>query len=130
MKKIILTIFCFLFLSTTIVFSKNMDSKNYSISADNAFMITLSALNKLNFKIIEMQVESGYILFRTPSLDEYLIMVTTTSDTTSNIKISRVKQSSPLIEIQETVYGAINNDLYNLPKKVEQQWNMPFALLT
>lgn len=121
MKKIILTIFCFLFLSTTIVFSKNMDSKNYSISADNAFMITLSALNKLNFKIIEMQVESGYILFRTPSLDEYLIMVTTTSDTTSNIKISRVKQSSPLIEIQETVYGAINNDLYNLPKKVEQQ---------
>lgn len=129
MKKIILTIFCFLFLSTTIVFSKNMDSKNYSISADNAFMITLSALNKLNFKIIEMQVESGYILFRTPSLDEYLIMVTTTSDTTSNIKISRIKQSSPLIEIQETVYGAINNDLYNLPKKVEQQWNMPFALL-
>ena len=50
MKKIILTIFCFLFLSTTIVFSKNMDSKNYSISADNAFMITLSALNKLNFR--------------------------------------------------------------------------------
>lgn len=129
MKKIISIIFCFLFLSANIAFSKTMDSKNFSISADNAFMITLGALNKLDFTIVEMQAESGYILFRTPSLDEYLIMITTISDVASNIKISRVNQNSPISEIQTAVYGAINNDLYNLPKKVEQQWNMRFVLL-
>lgn len=116
MRKLI--VFLLLFISLP-VFAKIADSKNFSTSADNIFMITLGVLKKLNFSVVEMQSSSGYILFKTPSEDEYLILITEVSDIASNIKISKLKQTSPLVEIQDIIYNGIANDMDNIPKKAE-----------
>ena len=111
------------------VLSKTADSKNFSISADNLFMVTLSSIQKLNYKIVEMQSTSGYILFKTPVGDEYLIMVSNNGNNTANIKISKSKQDSPLADIRNLIFTEIQNNLYNLPTEAIKWKNMPYVLL-
>lgn len=111
------------------VLSKTADSKNFSISADNLFMVTLSSIQKLNYKIVEMQSTSGYILFKTPSNDEYLIMVSNNGNNTANIKISKSKQDSPLADVRNLIFTEIQNNLYNIPIEAIKWKNMPYALL-
>lgn len=111
------------------VLSKTVDSKNFSISADNLFMVTLSSIQKLNYKIVEMQSTSGYILFKTPMGDEYLIMVSNNGNNTANIKISKSKQDSPLADVRNLIFTEIQNNLYNLPIEAIKWKNMPYALL-
>lgn len=111
------------------VLSKTADSKNFSISADNLFMVTLSSIQKLNYKIVEMQSTSGYILFKTPSNDEYLIMVSNNGNNTANIKISKSKQDSPLVDVRNLIFTEIQNNLYNLPIEAIKWKNMPYVLL-
>lgn len=111
------------------VLSKTADSKNFSISADNLFMVTLSSIQKLNYKIVEMQSTSGYILFKTPMGDEYLIMVSNNGNNTANIKISKSKQDSPLADIRNLIFTEIQNNLYNVPIEAIKWKNMPYALL-
>ena len=111
------------------VLSKTADSKNFSISADNLFMVTLSSIQKLNYKIVEMQSTSGYILFKTPSNDEYLIMVSNNGNNTANIKISKSKQDSPLADVRNLIFTEIQNNLYNAPIEAIKWKNMPYALL-
>lgn len=111
------------------VLSKTVDSKNFSISADNLFMVTLSSIQKLNYKIVEMQSTSGYILFKTPSNDEYLIMVSNNGNNTANIKISKSKQDSPLADVRNLIFTEIQNNLYNVPIEAIKWKNMPYVLL-
>lgn len=111
------------------VLSKTADSKNFSISADNLFMVTLSSIQKLNYKIVEMQSTSGYILFKTPSNDEYLIMVSNNGNNTANIKISKSKQDSPLADVRNLIFTEIQNNLYNVPTEAIKWKNMPYVLL-
>lgn len=111
------------------VLSKTADSKNFSISADNLFMVTLSSIQKLNYKIVEMQSTSGYILFKTPMGDEYLIMVSNNGNNTANIKITKSKQDSPLADIRNLIFTEIQNNLYNVPIEAIKWKNMPYALL-
>lgn len=111
------------------VLSKTADSKNFSISADNLFMVTLSSIQKLNYKIVEMQSTSGYILFKTPSNDEYLIMVSNNGNNTANIKISKSKQDSPLADVRNLIFTEIQNNLYNVPIEAIKWKNMPYVLL-
>lgn len=111
------------------VLSKTADSKNFSISADNLFMVTLSSVQKLNYKIVEMQSTSGYILFKTPMGDEYLIMVSNNGNNTANIKISKSKQDSPLADVRNLIFTEIQNNLYNVPIEAIKWKNMPYALL-
>lgn len=111
------------------VLSKTADSKNFSMSQDNLFMVTLSSIQKLNYKIVEMQSSSGYILFKTPMGDEYLIMVSNNGNNTANIKISKSKQDSPLADIRNLIFTEIQNNLYNLPTEAIRWKNMPYALL-
>lgn len=111
------------------VLSKTADSKNFSMSQDNLFMVTLSSIQKLNYKIVEMQSSSGYILFKTPMGDEYLIMVSNNGNNTANIKISKSKQDSPLADIRNLIFTEIQNNLYNLPIEAIKWKNMPYALL-
>lgn len=111
------------------VLSKTADSKNFSMSADNLFMVTLSSIQKLNYKIVEMQSSSGYILFKTPMGDEYLIMVSNNGNNTANIKISKSKQDSPLADIRNLIFTEIQNNLYNVPVEAIKWKNMPYALL-
>lgn len=127
MKKIyILLLILFLGLP---VLSKTADSKNFSISADNLFMVTLSSIQKLNYKIVEMQSTSGYILFKTPMGDEYLIMVSNNGNNTANIKISKSKQDSPLADVRNLIFTEIQNNLYNVPIEAIKWKNMPYVLL-
>ena len=111
------------------VLSKTADSKNFSMSQDNLFMLTLSSIQKLNYKIVEMQSTSGYILFKTPMGDEYLIMVSNNGNNTANIKITKSKQDSPLADIRNLIFTEIQNNLYNLPTEAIKWKNMPYALL-
>lgn len=111
------------------VLSKTADSKNFSMSQDNLFMVTLSSIQKLNYKIVEMQSSSGYILFKTPMGDEYLIMVSNNGNNTANIKISKSKQDSPLADIRNLIFTEIQNNLYNVPTEAIKWKNMPYALL-
>ena len=111
------------------VLSKTADSKNFSMSQDNLFMVTLSSIQKLNYKIVEMQSTSGYILFKTPMGDEYLIMVSNNGNNTANIKISKSKQDSPLADIRNLIFTEIQNNLYNVPVEAIKWKNMPYALL-
>ena len=111
------------------VLSKTADSKNFSISADNLFMVTLSSIQKLNYKIVEMQSTSGYILFKTPMGDEYLIMVSNNGNNTANIKISKSKQDSPLADVRNLIFTEIQNNLYNLPIEAIKWKNVPYVLL-
>lgn len=111
------------------VLSKTADSKNFSISADNLFMVTLSSIQKLNYKIVEMQSTSGYILFKTPMGDEYLIMVSNNGNNTANIKISKSKQDSPLADVRNLIFTEIQNNLYNVPIEAIKWKNMPYVLL-
>lgn len=111
------------------VLSKTADSKNFSMSQDNLFMVTLSSIQKLNYKIVEMQSTSGYILFKTPMGDEYLIMVSNNGNNTANIKISKSKQDSPLADIRNLIFTEIQNNLYNLPTEAIKWKNMPYVLL-
>lgn len=111
------------------VLSKTADSKNFSMSQDNLFMVTLSSIQKLNYKIVEMQSTSGYILFKTPVGDEYLIMVSNNGNNTANIKITKSKQDSPLADIRNLIFTEIQNNLYNVPVEAIKWKNMPYALL-
>lgn len=120
MKKIFLTfLLFFLICFNSFVFAKAADSKNYKINADNLYMISLTVLNNLNYKIEEMQSTSGYILFKTNNEDEYLLVVTSIGEEASNVKITKLKQTSPLIEIQNAIYNEIANNLSNIPVKAE-----------
>ncbi len=116
MKKII--IFILFILTLNMSYSKAMDSKNFSVSSDELFMVTLSSINSLNYKILEIQSDSGYILF-SKGLDEYLVMISEISSTASNMKIQKLKKSSPLTDIQNSVFSEVSNSLYNLPNKVQ-----------
>lgn len=111
------------------VLSKTADSKNFSMSQDNLFMVTLSSIQKLNYKIVEMQSTSGYILFKTPMGDEYLIMVSNNGNNTANIKISKSKQDSPLADVRNLIFTEIQNNLYNVPIEAIKWKNMPYVLL-
>lgn len=111
------------------VLSKTADSKNFSMSQDNLFMVTLSSINKLNYKIVEMQSTSGYILFKTPVGDEYLIMISNNGNNTANIKITKSKQDSPLADIRNLIFTEIQNNLYNVPIEAIKWKNMPYVLL-
>ena len=101
----------------THAFAKTADSKNFPVNADNMYMISLTALNKLNYGIKELQSSSGYILFTANNGNEYLLAVTSLGEEASNVKITKLKQSSPLTEIQNSVYFEITNNLDNIPIK-------------
>ena len=119
MRKLL--IFLFLMLTSfSCAFARTADSRNFASSADSLYMITLGTLNKLGFNVVEMQAASGYISFKNSSGDEYLIMISENGESSSNLKILKLKNSSPLIEVQDIIYQALNNEIYNAPKRADQ----------
>ena len=115
MKKIILGL---MLLIMPFVCAKTADSKDFSHNSQKSFMASVAAINSLNFQIEEMQSKSGYILFKTPNNDEYFITVSENS-TQTNIKISRVKNSSPISEIREILFNKITEELQNTYTKAD-----------
>ena len=117
MKKLIIILFLLFMLPAC---AKTADTKTYPLSTDNAFILSLDTISKLGFSVVEMQANSGYILFKTLSGNEYLIMISENGENNSDIKISKVKNSSPLREIQELFYNTLNENSVNLPIRADK----------
>ena len=118
MKKLFLTsVVLFIIGINSFAFAKTADSKNFPVNADNMYMISLTALNKLNYGIKELQSSSGYILFTANNGNEYLLAVTSLGEEASNVKITKLKQSSQLTENQKSVYVEITKNIENITKK-------------
>ena len=117
MRKLILAI---LLLFTLPVFSKTADTKTYPIKPEDAFMLSLDTISQLNFSVSEMQANSGYILFQTPSKTEYLILISENGENNSDIKISKVKPTSFLREIQDLFYTTFESKMTNHPIRIDK----------
>ncbi len=99
-------------------FAKNADSKDFQAPVDDIFLISLGVLNNLNYKIEEIQSQSGYILFKT-TRGEYLLWVSENNSSSSNVKIQKAKRNSPLSEVQNAVFQSISDNLNNVPKRID-----------
>lgn len=117
MRKII-SIFVMLIMLP--VCARCADSKTYETNANDTFITALSAISKLNFDIVEMQANSGYILFQTKSGNSYLIMISENDENSSSVKISKLKNSSPLSEIQSLVFGKMDEEINNASTRVDK----------
>ncbi len=118
MRKIFLT----LLLAISIpVCAKNTDSRVFPVNADTVFMSALSALNKLNLNIAEIQSKSGYILFSTPNGDEFLIMIGDSKGGNSRVKISKLNEKSALNEIQTVIFTEIQEIIKNKIETVKNE---------
>ena len=114
MRKIILAVLLAVALP---VFAKTADSKDFSMNPDKAFVSSLETLKNLNFEPVVMQSDTGYIFFKTPADQYYLLMVSDNGDNTSNIKIMQTVLKSPLSEIQDLIYTDLNKNLTDTPAK-------------
>ena len=117
MRKIILTLLLAVALP---VFAKTADSKDLLMTPDKAFISSLETISRLNFEPVAMQSETGYIFFKTPSNQTYLLTVSDNGDSTSNIKIMQTRLSSPLSEIRDLVYSEMDKKIQESQKKADE----------
>ncbi len=88
------------------------DTRLFPANIEKVFLASISALSKLNYKIEEIQSESGYILFKTKTGEEYLLMVMENGEK-AGVKISKMKNSTSVENVKETVMAAISSELQN-----------------
>ncbi len=122
MKKILLTL-GIIFLSSSAIANESMltnCNKNYPISADNLYMLTLSALNSQGqYEVVEMQSKSGYIMFLAANKKSYVATISKEGTTSSNIKILPANSDfSNGTAIQKAVFDLIDLNIKNIPQKV------------
>ncbi len=122
MKKVIFTLM-FLFLISCVYADESMltnCNKIYPLSADNLYMLTLSALNSQGqFKVVEMQSKSGYIMFEASNKKQYIITISKEGTASSNIKILPANSDfSQGTSIQKMVFDTIDLNIKNIPQKV------------
>lgn len=94
-------------------------NKNYSVSADNLYLLTLSALNSTGqYDIIEMQSKSGYIMFKTLNKN-YIVTVSKEGTNSSSIKILPANSDfTSGTGIQKAIFDTIDLNIKNIPQKV------------
>lgn len=122
MKKILLTL-GIIFLSSSAIANESMltnCNKNYPISADNLYMLTLSTLNSQGqYEVVEMQSKSGYIMFLAANKKSYVATISKEGTTSSNIKILPANSDfSNGTAIQKAVFDLIDLNIKNIPQKV------------
>ena len=122
MKKILLTL-GIIFLSSSAIANESMltnCNKNYPISADNLYMLTLSALNSQGqYEVVEMQSKSGYIMFLAANKKSYVATISKEGSSSSNIKILPANSDfSNGTAIQKAVFDLIDLNIKNIPQKV------------
>lgn len=125
MRKIILF---FLIMITLPIYSKTADSKIYKANIENTYVASIKAVKSLNFDIVELQANSGYILFKTKSNDSYLIMVSEIDKENTNVKISKMKNTSILAEIQSLFFNELDEKIKYAISRVDKWANTHFAL--
>ena len=110
MKKIFLTLICFLFISPVNA-ENSWDgySGNYNISQDELFAKTFDAIIENGYKIKEIQSESGYVLFKAPE-GEYVLEVFR-EDTGSGIKITPITNAQNNLQAKDNIFKSLNNAL-------------------
>ena len=125
MKKILILFALFLFtLNINAAANANESllascNKNYPVSADNLYMLTLSAINSTGqYEVVEMQSKSGYIMFRTLNKD-YIATISKEGANTSSIKILPANSDfSSGTSIQKAIFDTIDLNIKNIPQKV------------
>lgn len=117
MKKIILTLLLAL---TLPVCAKAADSKDFNGTADVVFVKTLDTINKMNCEVAQMQASTGYIFFKNPQNDFYLVMISDNGNNTSNVKLMKVSTKSPLEEVQSSFYSNLEQNMSDTPKKADE----------
>lgn len=117
MRKIILF---FLIMITLPIYSKTADSKIYKANIENTYVASIKAVKSLNFDIVELQANSGYILFKTKSNDSYLIMVSEIDKENTNVKISKMKNTSILAEIQSLFFNELDEKIKYAISRVDK----------
>ena len=122
MKKILLTL-GIIFLSSGAIANESMltnCNKNYPISADNLYMLTLSALNSQGqYEVVEMQSKSGYIMFQTSNKNQYIVTISKEGLSSSNIKILPANSDfSKGTIVQKGIFDLIDLNIKNIPQKV------------
>lgn len=120
--KRILTLFTLILFSLSTNANESMLSscnKNYSVSADNLYLLTLSALNSTGqYDIIEMQSKSGYIMFKTLNKN-YIVTVSKEGTNSSSIKILPANSDfTSGTGIQKAIFDTIDLNIKNIPQKV------------
>lgn len=121
MKKLLLILLSFIAFTPAFAQESLLSScnKNYPLSADNLYMLTLSTLNGAGqFEVIEMQTKSGYILFRAASKD-YLVTISKNGPNSSGIKILPANSNfSNGTMVQKAIFDLLDQNLENIPKQV------------
>lgn len=125
MKKILVLFGLFLFTlitSTHVSANESMLSscnKNYSVSADNLYLLTLSALNSTGqYEVVEMQSKSGYIMFKALNKN-YIVTISKEGTNSSSIKILPANSDfAPGTAIQKAIFDTIDQNIENIPQKV------------
>ena len=121
MKKIILFIFCLVFISPVLADESLLSScnKTYSISADELYLLTLSTLNGTGqFEVLEMQTKSGYILFQAEQ-KKYMATISKIGTNSSNIKILPANSDfSNGTVVQQAIFSEITQNIADMPKQV------------
>lgn len=125
MKKIsvLFSLFIFTLIANTSV-SANESllascNKNYPISADNLYLLTLSAINSTGqYEVIELQSKSGYIMFKILNKN-YIATISKEGANTSSIKILPANSDfSSDTSIQKAIFDTIDLNINNIPQKV------------
>lgn len=81
--------------------------KGYNKGQDDIYLLSIAAINKNRFEILEMQSKSGYILFRAYAKD-YLLTVSP-QGMGSNVKILPVNSNfSGGVNVQTTIFAALD----------------------
>jgi len=84
--------------------------KSYQRPADEMFLLSVAALNKNRYEILEMQSQSGYILFRAFAKDYLLTVSNKTGGTSIKIVPSNSNFSSG-VSVQAAVFSTLDSSL-------------------
>jgi hypothetical protein len=85
----------------------NSSFKTYSRAPDDVFMLSVAAINKNRFEILEMQSKSGYILFRA-AMKDYLLSVSPVQNG-SNVKIVPANSNfSGGLSVQNGIFAVLD----------------------
>ena len=109
MKKLILllmTLFCCTFALANPI---TKCTKKYNIDVQKAYIISYSAIKNSKYNVIELQSESGYILFSAGNR-EFLLEASPMGNDTI-IKIVPVDSDMNNLSVQENVFKALDNEV-------------------
>ncbi len=109
MKKLLLITIIFLNLGLAFANPLTRCIKKYNIDSERAYIMSYTAIKNLNYTILEIQSESGYILFSAGNR-EYLLEVSSVGNE-SYIKVTPADSDLSNITIPENVLKTLDSEI-------------------